>query len=229
MPRQGIRLAVATVGRILTDRKRRRLVIEPRPVRATPHARHPRPHAQRKPKGVAIPKARPGDRVEIDTMRLYAAPGVVRYQFTAVDVVSRYSTIGVRAVATAGTAREFLSEVRARFPFAIAAIQVDGGSEFMATFEQACQDDHLPLWVLPPHSPKRNGHVKRANRTHREAGALWAAWEGYDGDLDLSQVQSAACAWEAVDKTERPHHALGLRTPAEFLADWHAAQLSKRS
>ncbi len=77
--------------------------------------------------------------------------------------------------------------------------------------------------------PKLNGHVERSNRTHREAGALWAAWECSDGELDLPVVQSALRGWEEVDTTERPHHALGLRTPAAFLADWHATQLSKRS
>jgi putative transposase len=224
LARQGLRLCVSTVGRILTDLKRRGLLVEPRRMRATPHARHHHPHAQRKPQGVALPREAPGDLVEFDTMRLYPAPGVVRYQFTAVAVASRYSVIGVRASATAGTTRAFLIEARQRFPFAITAIQVDGGSEFMADFEQACQDDRLPLWVLPPRSPKLNGHVERGNRTHREE-----FWECYEGDLDLPVVQSALRAWEDVYNTERPHHALGLRTPAAFLADWHAAHLSKRS
>ncbi len=52
-------------------------------------------------------------------------------------------------------------------PFRIAALQVDG-SEFAAEFEQACQARSLPLFVLPPRSPKLNGHVERAHRTHNE-------------------------------------------------------------
>lgn len=222
--RQGVRLSVSAIGRILADLKRRGLLVEPRRLRATPHARHPRPHAQRKPKGVILAREAPGDLVEFDTMQVYPVPGVVRYQFTATDVVSRWSVISVRATATAGTAKEFLIDAQARMPFAIKAIQIDGGSEWMAAFEQACQEERLPLWVLPPHSPKLNGHVERSHRTHREE-----FWECYAGDLDLPVVQPAARAWEDVYNTERPHHALGLRTPAEFLADWHVAQLSKRS
>jgi putative transposase len=224
LARRGSQLCVSTIGRILTDLKRRGLLVTPRRVRATPQARHPRPHAQRKPKGVTLPRDAPGDLVEFDTMQLSPAPGVVRYQFTATDVVSRWSVVGVRARATAGTAKEFLSDAQARMPFAIKAIQIDGGGEFMAAFEQACQDDRLPLWVLPPRSPKLNGHVERSNRTHREE-----FWECYDGDLDLPVVQPALRGWEEVYNTERPHHALGLRTPAQFLADWQAAQLSNRS
>jgi len=45
---------------------------------------------------------------------------------------------------------------------------VDGGSEFAADFEQACQQCGLRLFVLPPRSPKLNGAVERAQRTHTE-------------------------------------------------------------
>ena len=54
----------------------------------------------------------------------------------------------------------------ARMPFGLRAVQVDGGSEFMAEFEQACLDRGIALFVLPPRSPKLNGHVERANGTH---------------------------------------------------------------
>ncbi len=53
-------------------------------------------------------------------------------------------------------------------PFPVNAIQIDGGSEFMAKFEWACRDLGIRLFVLPPRSPKLNGGVERANRTHTE-------------------------------------------------------------
>lgn len=224
LARQGIRLAVSTIGRILAHLKQRGVLVAPWRVRATPHARHPRPHAQRKPKGVSLATQTPGDLVQIDTMQLHPAPGVTRYQFTAVDCASRWSVLGVRATATAGTAKDFLGELQERMPFPIKALQIDGGSEWMAAFEHECQARHLPLRVLPPHRPQLNGQVERANRTHREE-----FWQCDDGDLDLPAVQPAVQAWEDVYNGVRPHHALALRTPTEFLADWQAAQLSKRS
>lgn len=214
LARQGITLAVSMIGRILRYLRQRHLLVEPRPSRATPRSRHARPHARRKPKGVPITKERPGDLVEIDTMRLSPLPGVVRSHFSAVDVVSRYGVIGVRGVATAGTAREFLTEVRARCPFPITAIQIDGGSEFMAEFEAGCQAEGIALWVLPPHSPKLNGHVERMNRTFREE---W--WECYEGETDVRDMQGAGREGEAVYNAIRPHQALGMRTPIEFLAE----------
>ena len=145
-----------------------------------------------------------------------ANPRASRYRKRppAVDVVSRYGIVGVRATASSGTAKAFLAEVRARAPFAIKAIQIDGGSEFMADFEAACQAEGIALWVLPPHSPKLNGHVERINRTFREE---W--WEGYEGEVDVLSMQAAGREGERVYNTIRPHNALGMRTPVEFLAD----------
>ena len=54
-------------------------------------------------------------------------------------------------------------------PFAIRALQVDGGCEFAAEFEQACQQRGLRLFVpAPALSPQLNGSVERAQRTHTE-------------------------------------------------------------
>jgi putative transposase len=199
------------IGRILSELKQRRILLEPVRPRLRPHSRHARPYAVRKPREHAV--SRPGDLVQVDTMHLRPLPGVERRHFTAVDVVSRWSVVGVRATATAGTARDFLAEVQARCPFPVRAIQVDGGSEFMAEFETACAERGIVLFVLPPRSPKLNGHVERANGTHRRE-----FWECYDGALDLLPLRAALRAWEAAYNHVRPHQALGYRTPAEFLA-----------
>jgi putative transposase len=216
--RKGICLSNSMVGRILADLKRRGVLVEPKSARLRPHSRHARPHAIRKPKN--HPLAAPGDLVQVDTMHLTPLPGVERRHFSAVDVVSRWSVTGVRATATAGTARDFLAELQVRLPFPLRAIQVDGGSEFMAEFETACQEQGLALFVLPPRSPKLNGHVERVNRTHR-----CEFWELYDGDLELPPLQDALRSWEATYNHVRPHQALGYRTPAEHLAALGTPQL----
>ncbi len=199
LARDGITLSASTVGRILTMLKARRLVVEPKRVRASPHARHPRPYATRRPKG-SSPAVAPGDLVQLDTVQLRLLPGVVRYQFTAIDVVSRYSVVGVHTVATATTATAFLATLIARFPFPIRTIQVDGGSEWMAGFETACAARGVALWVLPPRKPQGNGCVERANRTGREE-----FWQCDADDLDLPVVQGALQAWEDEGNTVRPH------------------------
>jgi len=208
---QGVLLGVSMVSRILASLRRRRLLVEP-PTHRVRRVRPPRPYATRVPVEARRP-TRPGQLVQLDTMHLRPLPGVERRQFTAVDVVSRLAVLGVRASATAGTAAAFLDELVARMPVPVEAIQVDGGSEFMAGFESACQRRGIALYVLPPRSPKLNGRVERLNGTTRRE-----FWEVYDGDLDLPSLTTALRGWEADYNSERPHQALGYATPAAHLA-----------
>jgi len=52
----------------------------------------------------------------------------------------------------------FLDFVR-KAPYKILSIQVDGGSEFMDEFAEACAELGIPLIVLPPKKPTYNGGV----------------------------------------------------------------------
>lgn len=211
LKRDGIALSVSMIGRILTHLQQSGQLHEAPLTRLRPHTRHARPYAIRKPNDLVVEQ--PGDLVQVDTMHLTPIPGVERRHFSALDVVSRYSVVGVRGSATAGTARDFLADVIERAPFPIKAIQVDGGSEFKAEFEIACQERGLALYVLPPRSPKLNGRVERVNGTHRRE-----FWECYGDELDLPTLQAALRAWEVEYNEVRPHQALGYHTPAEFLA-----------
>ena len=111
----------------------------------------PRPYAIRKPKEYLA--SRPGDIVQMDTLDLQPLPGVVLKQFTARDMVSRWDVLEVHRRASAATAGSFLDSLQERMPFPVRAIQVDGGSEYEAEFEAACQQRGLQLFVLPPPLP----------------------------------------------------------------------------
>jgi len=208
----GRAVSVSMVGRILSRLKRRGVLVES--VSKAISARRPsppRPYAIRKPRDY-VPRA-PGDLVEVDTLDVRPLPGMVFKHFTARDVISRWDVIEVRSRATATTAAAFLETLCARMPFPIRALQVDGGSEFRAAFEAACQRRGWRLFVLPPRSPKLNGAVERAQRTHTE--------EFYEirpfSDFSVATLNREARAWERVYNTVRPHQALGYLTPLEFL------------
>jgi hypothetical protein len=62
---------------------------------------------------------------------------------------------------TPQTAKTSIIGCKKALVFAVKGIQVDGGSEFMAEFEQACKDKGLTLFVLPPKRPQLNGAVER--------------------------------------------------------------------
>ena len=91
----------------------------------------------------------------------------------------------------------------------------DGGSKFAAEFEEACQQKQLPLFVLPPKSPKLNGHVERSHRTHNE--------EFYQVHAQSDQVpvrNRQLRRWEKTYNCVRPHQSLAYLTPLEFITRW---------
>lgn len=136
-------------------------------------------------------------------MDLRPLPGVIPKHFSARDLASRWDVLAVGARATAAAAARFLDDRQSRSPDAIKAIPADGGSEFRAGFDEACQQRAIPLFVLPPRRPKLNGCVERANRTHAEE-----FWDCCDGDLERSAARAALLVWERRCTTYRPHQAL---------------------
>jgi putative transposase len=215
LEREGQKTSVSTVGRILAHLKARGVLVEAprRPVSVRRH-RLRREYAVRKPRSYTVEA--PGDVVQVDTLDVRPMPGVAFKHFTARDMVSRWDVVEVHRRATAQAATAFLGALQARMPFPVKAIQVDGGSEFQAQFEQACAERGIRLFVLPPRSPKLNGCVERAHRTHQEE-----FYELYDGDLDLASVNRALQAWETTYNTIRPHRSLAKLTPAEYLQLHH--------
>jgi putative transposase len=210
--RQQLSVSASMVGRILTRLKQHGRLVEPLRlgVAGSRRALRPRPYAVRKPKQYAV--SRPGDLVQVDTLDVRPVPGVVFKQFTARDVVSRWDVIQAHTRATAQTAALFLDTLQHRMPFPIRAVQVDGGSEFAAEFEQACQQRGLHLFVLPPRSPKLNGAVERANRTHTEE-----FYQVTPYSLEMNKLNRELRQWERIYNTVRPHQALGYLTPQQFL------------
>ena len=208
---RGWEVSTSMVGRILTHLKARGVLREPPSTGISTRKRlWRRPYAVRKPKGYAVKE--PGDLVQVDTLDVRPLPGVVLKHFTARDVVSRWDVVEAHTRATARTAAGFLDALQARMPFPVRAIQVDGGSEFQAGFESECQRRGLLLFVLPPRSPKLNGCVERAQRTHTEE-----FYEVVEFSLHVATLNQELRAWELTYNTVRPHQALGYLTPQQFL------------
>ena len=106
--------------------------------------------------------------------------------------------------------------------FRIKAIQIDGGSEFKKDFEEAVRKRGILLFVIPPHSPKLNSHVERANRTHRE--------EFYEVETighTMEEHNQQRERWEHTGNYIRPHQGLDYLTPAEYYQLWLESQRSK--
>lgn len=218
--REGLVMSVSMVGRILEKLKDTGQLVEPLAEKRRHKNAFARPYALRKPKGYVVRE--PGDIVEVDTVDLRPLPGVILKHFTGRDIVSRWDVLGIYGRATANTARQYLAELIERTPFPIRAIQVDGGAEFKAEFEVACQERGIQLFVLPPRSPKLNGCVERANRTHREE-----FYEVYDLEWTVAGLRPDLRKWESVYNTVRPHRSLGFLTPQEYITQWRSKRAGK--
>lgn len=216
---EGLYLAVSRVGRILAWLKRTRQLVEPLRRARARRRRAARPYALRKPWGLRV--TAPGDLVQLDTLDVRPLPGVVMKQFTARDVVSRWDVLELASNATATAATRMLEALAARMPFEVRAISVDGGSEFMAGFETACAERGIALYVLPPKSPKLNGCVERANRTHTEE-----FHECSVAEPTVAALGAELRVWESIYNEIRPHQALGYLTPRQFLDAWRIRHAS---
>jgi putative transposase len=213
--REGFAVSVSTVGRILKSLMRRGLVLPVPTLRRKPGARRFRligkRHARRLPKG--LKPTTPGQMVQIDTVFVTLAPGRAVKHFTAYDPIAKWTVAGVAGRATANLAAAFLDKVIADMPFALSGIQVDGGSEFMADFEQACLDKGLDLFVLPPKRPQLNGAVERCNGAWR-----YEFYAVHDLPHQIERLQPFVDAFAHRYNHHRPHDALDGQTPAEYLS-----------
>jgi Fe2+ or Zn2+ uptake regulation protein len=208
----GQRLSESTVGRILTCLKEKGLVLKsPSAVRAKRKRTFKKGHAKlwtyKDYKTIVM-----GERIQIDHMTV-TKNGLCGKHFQAWDRRSKFIMARLYSHAKSSSAKRFLLELIEKAPFNILSLQVDGGSEFMAEFEQACKDLNIPLIVLPPKKPTYNGGVERGNRTFRE--------EFYARPDLLADSVGAMNAElnKALNKynTYRPHFALKGLTPMNYI------------
>jgi putative transposase len=65
---------------------------------------------------------------------------------------------------------------------------------------------------ITPHCPQQNGMVERVIRTLKEQCVHWHRFE------TLQHVSRIIGDWIGFYNTQRPHQALGMKTPAEAFA-----------
>lgn len=210
LEREGIVISASMIGRIIAYLNARGVLREPSRARKLRRRSSTRPHAKRKPSDWAV--SQPGDLVQVDTKDVRPTPGNVFKHLSLVDVTSRYAVAEIGISATAKATKDRLERMLDRLPFSVRAVQIDGGSEFKGAFEEFCQARRLELFVLPPRSPKLNGHVERIQRTFDEE-----FYQCSDAEPRVGPLAIALSEYETVYNTVRPHQALGYLTPQERL------------
>jgi len=128
----------------------------------------------------------PGELVEIEVKYV---PGKIEgrryFQYTAIDVASRWRHLEIYDEQTNHHSICFLKEVMRRFDYPIAPIKTDNHATFtnryngsykredlsprqMHALDQFCAEHHIVHYLIDPGKPAQNGTVERSHREDQE-------------------------------------------------------------
>ena len=135
-----------------------------------------------------------------------------RFLFVAIDRRSRFVHLAVKDDETEASARTFLEEALAAFPFRVTHVLTDRGSCFAAGgFERACRALGVAHRKTRPYTPRTNGMAERFDgRVQREALGITVA-SHHDLELLLKGFNHAYNA--------RRQRALGGRSPEQVVRE----------
>jgi len=206
----GIAVPVSAVGRILSH-----LINQRKIVSVADFCGKKTPRKKRRFDDHAQPfdftkATQPGEMLQIDHM----VEGMYKH-FAVICPITKLWYAQVYTKANSRNGALFLDELCRFFPFKILSVQVDGGSEFMADFEELCKQKRIKLYVLPPKSPKLNAFIERSNNTaHYEFYALHSKWK------DINDLKANLRGFVAFYNEKRPHQHLNYLTPMRYFSYW---------
>lgn len=155
----------------------------------------------------------PGELIQIDTKYL---EGRRRFQYTAIDVASKWRFIRAYPRLNGAYTRDFLNRLLQKTKekqILIQRIQTDNGHEFqkeMQTYLETQNIKHQYTWI---HTPDQNGVVERSHRTDDDE--FYHLYE--TKDLSLEELNTKLEEWTKYYNTKRLHFSLNFDTPEEYL------------
>ena len=166
----------------------------------------------RTPKGPPIDKAkRPREVIQMDTLDLGEL-----FAFTALDTYTREGQIVMRPSLTAEDGKAALEQIMQTFGHA-EVIQTDGGSEFEAECAQTIPSYAEGYRIARPYKKNEQAFIECFNGTLRREEFGHVAFQA----TDLQLAQQRADAFLTYYHYQRPHLALAMKTPAQFVAESH--------
>ena len=171
----------------------------------------------RKPKDLKA--SHPGHVVALDTVERFVH-GCRRYIITFEDIHSRFGFAWSTTSHASKAAAEFFDLCRMVFPVPFENVLTDNGSEFKKHFTEALQELHLTHYHTYPRTPKMNAHCERFNRTIQEEFVDYHAHKL----LEPEKFNLILMDWLVWYNCERPHWALKLETPLQFLLSFSQTQ-----
>lgn len=170
----------------------------------------------------------PGELIEIDVKYVPGRVAGKRYfQYTAIDVASRWRHLAVYDEQTTDHSVRFLEEVMVLFPYPILAIKTDNGSIFTNYYlgtakrsdmtvktphalDRFCAERNIIHYLIDPGKPAQNGTVERSHRSDQESF--------YDQNKfhSFKDLQKKIRRWN-IEYNDLEHCGLQGKTPNEAL------------
>jgi transposase InsO family protein len=200
---QGVQISASTVYRIL---KRHRLSIRYRTKK----------RRTSKPRVNLAEIYNPRDLIQIDT-KYILVNGRRMYQYTAIDVVSRWRYASIYHGLDGNTTKKFLKDLRNSSPVPIRMIQTDNGKEFGKTVTSWLRQHKIKHVFSHKARPVENAYVERSHRTDEEefyslGGNGKTTTEFRDNFSKYIQMYNEL----------RPHWGLKGQTPVQFLKQFYS-------
>lgn len=172
----------------------------------------------RKPKGLKAEY--PGQVVALDTIERFVH-GLRRYIITFEDIHSRFGFAWSTTSHASLAAQEFFQYCLKVFPYPIAFILTDNGSEFKKHFSEELKRLHLIHYHTYPKMPKMNAHCERFNRTIKEEFVDYHAYSL----INPNSFNLKLMDWLIWYNTKRVHHTFQNKlSPLQYIMSLQTAK-----
>lgn len=159
-----------------------------------------------------------GSLVQIDTKHLYILSKRY-YVYVAIDCKSRLGFVYAYSSCNSTNAADFLKRVIDSFPFPIAAINTDNGSEYLLKFHEFTTKLNIPHYFTHPHTPKMNSRAERLIKTLEYEFIHFR-----DVLPELFDVRRICNEFNDYYNKKRFHQALHYQTPYEYVTNYQQIQ-----
>lgn len=153
----------------------------------------------------------PGDLLEMDT-KFVNLHGRRVYQYTLIDVVSRWRYAEIYPEMTGENTVSFLTHALQATTLTVKTIQTDNGHEFQKVVTVWLKRRGIQHLYTHKARPIENSHVERSHRIDEEE---FYSVGGYG--VTLAELQANFAAYLTMYNTERPHWGLKGQTPQQML------------
>jgi transposase len=158
------------------------------------------------------PKVQTPGFVQMDSIVVY-----INYEkhlfMSVIDVFTKFAHVVYVDTISSANAKRVFKEFEEVSPTKIHTVQTDNGSEFLKSFHEYVEEQHIKHQFIYPHMPKINAYIERFNRTIQEEFILRNDEIYYDIPA-MNRKLTKYLFWY---NYQRPHRSLNFMSPIVFI------------